>query len=92
MVLVSPAFLSIESSEMGFSSLSCLIPLSLFLPDVVIFLTVSQEVKTKTVDRAHSPMSDHYQKWLNQGVSRSYFKPLSLWLTSYFWKVFEQKA
>lgn len=72
--------------------LSFLIPFSIFLSNVVIHLTVSQEVKTKTVGWAHSPMSDHNQNWLNQGVPRSYFEPLSFWLASCFWKVFHQKA
>lgn len=76
----------------GFFFFSFLIPFSIFLPNAVIYLTASQEVKTKTVDWAHSRVSDHNQNWLNQGVCRSYFGPLFLWLPSCFWKVFDQKA
>lgn len=71
---------------------SFLIPFSIFLPNVVTYLTASQEVKTKTVNWAYSPVSDHNQTWLNQGMCRSYFEPLFLWLPSCFWKVFDQKA
>lgn len=77
---------------MVFPSLSFFIPFSIFLPNVVIYLTASQEVKTETVDWARSPMCDHNQNWLNQGVSRSHFEPLFLWLASCFWKVLDQKA
>lgn len=73
---------------MGFFFFSFLIPFSIFLPNAVIYLTVSQEVKTKTVNWAYSPVSDHNQTWLNQGMCRSYFEPLFLWLPSCFWKVF----